>query len=1577
MKNLAKIFASVVALFALSCTTDTTEDLGVQLGTGEGQTTLTISLEESRTQLGEKVGDLYPVVWSKGDAIAVNGVVSTPLTAEQAGAASASFVFGSELTHPYSVVYPAPAEGVTAAEGLYPVTFLANQEYVAGSFCAGAAPMYGYAVDAESAIQLNHLAGVLCLSVKGEGVTLRNLTVTAENGKLAGNFDVDCLTGALTAHEDAVDVVTVSFGDGLELKGDEATPIYVAVPAGNYGKISLLLNSTTDIMKLTFDSATKPVKAGAVREFAEFTYKANAGDGDIFLIDSKEALMQFAQLAADFAPYITAKVVAPIDMTGETWTPIQGFGAYVFDGGEYEIKGLTAPLFGTTAATIKNVKLTDVAIEITEQVKAGAIVCELYDGTVSNCSASGTFTINNTTFASDQISNQYDDLCYGGLVGYAGNATIANSTNNLTVTATSFCSADLSCKATFGGVVGGAANGSKFNGLINNGDVVYNGTTQKQNIYMSGILGKENSVSGLKAIAELSNCTNNGAIYTTASSVCGNSLLMSGITGAIPNSADFVCDKLINNGAITHNGKSGGLTLTGIVAYKTAASFTNCRNTAEIKVAAGSNMGSIVIGGLFAAALTSNELTNCVNSGAITVEANSTGGGASLAGIVAAESTVERITGCSNTANITIANKAKVTSAYMAGVASAATFYVNETMSDCHNSGAISIGDDITVTGVVALSGVVNYLSAVTQTPIVTNCTNSGTITVGKVTNTKGTGNGQRLLIGGVIHSVSAGTISKCYNQKSATITIKTGDWTSRYMIGGLFGYIGQTANITNQVVTMTESANYADVNVAPVGKIGSAQIGGLTSEAYAAATDSLDSVVFDGVHNYGAVNVSGTYTSKGYPRLGGLLGVVNMAVLEYKNCVNEGAITINTTSTEQLKIGGIVGCDTNKGTFKITNCENKGTITNKGIVTSIRMAGILGSDDGANPTIITGTKNTGIIKLEGEQTSTGNSYAIGGIVGYSNQDKLSVSGCVNGEVNSATKGAITIGNVPGGTGIGGIMGMVAKTMTISSCKNYGPIKQQGASLNPRLGGIVGYTSAGSLTIDKCENHGVVANEGILTGVLRMGGIIGEYEPANTLTIKNSINTGSVTCSGEQTANSNTVSDDGKTTTYYHTYFLGGIVGYTSGTTNTISGCTNGVSGDATKGLVTIGTAPAGLGVAGILGFSANGVNITSCVNHGGVKQTGKGGCNKDVRAHIAGILGYNPAGNAVLTSCENYGAVEYTAAETINRVDVAGIVATTNTTGTHKITACKNGGSIACMADSKSEICVAGITGCPQGLAVIENCTNLESAVICGGGNVTTNYDIGGIAGGPSGAAIELLNCDNYGLIKQTKLSSSTVSIGGVVGYAYSIGTINGCDNYGLMEIAGTTASVYAGGIAGHLRQTTKTTDTNLINCVNYANLKFEGSAKTYAGGGVVGYVRVDANNKANLVINNVTNLGNLTYKCTYTTPNFGGIAGVWTGNALIQNSQCYCSIEAGETPVGWLVGAARSATAYTENCAIGGTLITGWDNSDYPPTPRGSQILEDDYMNYMYATGQSTDWNGTENYDGCRYLSEAPAIQ
>ena len=69
MKNLTKIFMAVVAgMFAFSCVTDTTEDLGIKVEGQKGVTELSLSLEESRTHLGEKADGLYPVYWSEGDA---------------------------------------------------------------------------------------------------------------------------------------------------------------------------------------------------------------------------------------------------------------------------------------------------------------------------------------------------------------------------------------------------------------------------------------------------------------------------------------------------------------------------------------------------------------------------------------------------------------------------------------------------------------------------------------------------------------------------------------------------------------------------------------------------------------------------------------------------------------------------------------------------------------------------------------------------------------------------------------------------------------------------------------------------------------------------------------------------------------------------------------------------------------------------------------------------------------------------------------------------------------------------------------------------------------------------------------------------------------------------------------------------------------------------------------------------------------------------------------------------------------------------------------------------------------------
>ena len=186
MKNLTKIFMAFVSVMLVSCVADTTTDSTVQFG--KIKTTIDLSLEGTKTHLGDKTeveeGKFqYPLLWSAGDQIAVNGFVSDPLAEEYDGKASAQFEFytepGQEIGYPRSIVYPAPAEGTG-------VTFPAVQVYEEGNIADGMAPLYGYAAEEGDIITLKHLTGVLRFAVKGD-VTLSGMTVMAENGSIAGS----------------------------------------------------------------------------------------------------------------------------------------------------------------------------------------------------------------------------------------------------------------------------------------------------------------------------------------------------------------------------------------------------------------------------------------------------------------------------------------------------------------------------------------------------------------------------------------------------------------------------------------------------------------------------------------------------------------------------------------------------------------------------------------------------------------------------------------------------------------------------------------------------------------------------------------------------------------------------------------------------------------------------------------------------------------------------------------------------------------------------------------------------------------------------------------------------------------------------------------------------------------------------------------------------------------------------------------------------------------------------------------------------------------------------------------------
>ena len=118
-------FVSIALLFT-ACVNS-----GDEITPTNGSTTLTISLEQTRTVLGNKEGESYPVYWSEGDKIAINGKCSTPATINAENKSCATFTIEEEIKAPYCVTYPY-TEATTSEEPM--VLFPAEQSYTEGTF---------------------------------------------------------------------------------------------------------------------------------------------------------------------------------------------------------------------------------------------------------------------------------------------------------------------------------------------------------------------------------------------------------------------------------------------------------------------------------------------------------------------------------------------------------------------------------------------------------------------------------------------------------------------------------------------------------------------------------------------------------------------------------------------------------------------------------------------------------------------------------------------------------------------------------------------------------------------------------------------------------------------------------------------------------------------------------------------------------------------------------------------------------------------------------------------------------------------------------------------------------------------------------------------------------------------------------------------------------------------------------------------------------------------------------------------------------------------------------------------------
>ena len=1135
MKNLTKIFVSAALLFAgFACTTDATEDLGVQLGNGAGQTEFVLSLEESRTQLGEKAGELYPLYWSNGDKISVNGVASNEI-AINGQSAVATFTVSGTLATPYCIAYPAANAGE--------VVFADQQLYTEGTIANGASTMYAYNENG-GGVAMKHLTGILKIGVTGNKTLSYAQISTVDRKPIAGAFALNFENGELAATSASKELIGYSFGDGVALSS-EPTYIHVAVPAGVYEELYVTLyDNEGGVMYATIKAGdNKPLAAGMVREFSNtLVYASNAS---VFVIRDKESLKAFAEEAATLEK--DALFVADVDMTGETWTPIEGYAKSILGNG-YSIKGLTAPLFGTTSASIKGLHLTDVAI-VTNDDPLSAALARTVTATdavrpeISHCSVSGTLVVENPTFSATAATSG-SELTYAGLVARSIGAKIDNCVNNVSITINNLTKpADET--VIYGFYAGITAFSIEF--TRSDASVVY---------------------------SDVTNCTNNGAILLQDKSVPDATTTRTAyIGGVVCRSGDA------NAGAFSGNTNNGPITVTSLT-YNSG--------------------GRAMIGGVLARGRHFSEFTNNVNcaKGKITLGPVTNvyvGGVIGYNNNVAGEFLANLWAGsnCHNYADITLEAET-YNSIHVGGVAGVVQYW---DFTNCDNTGNISVKTTAATTktdfNVGGWAGQYTGDSADARQPRPYYLTNSGTVTVDLHDATMSS----TLRVAGLI-AYSHAAVRNSTTYKSAKVTLKGkinqtvkaavfNDDTSetQVTIGGFGGYFASTASYD------CTAENDLEVNTTWTGTNASfVQIGGLVGRTHNKLYTSTHTgnVTVNGdfstiitniggcagmtywnnrdLVNEGNVTITGSY---GLLRVGGTVGAANHGVESH---INKGNVTIDATYNGASYIGGCVGYSIydEKKDKPCINSDNYGKISVTGThstTSDVAVAGVA-----CYVTTSTGT-NTNLHNHEGadiyvNMTSSNGKIHIGGVMfkskalltNSSNSGNITIEGKVgntlyiggvltaqNGQnrTDLTNNGKITLGcSAKGSCFVGGICYDGQYSKVWDNCHNHGDIeftKSFTNTGNVRTGGILGkFETADQYNIFKgCSNSGNISFHGHSDSYVYLGGLIGHLQSSAIVIIQDGYtNSGNITYTGDVAGADNVM--------------LGGLIGRANATSSFI-----------------------------------------------------------------------------------------------------------------------------------------------------------------------------------------------------------------------------------------------------------------------------------------------------------------------------------------------------------------------------------------------------------------------------------------
>ena len=946
MKKFAMFVGLALVMLATSCSTDTTE-----VNLNGAKVTLGVSLDQTRTYMGELNNGEYPVLWSDGDKLLVNDkVVAVP--AEYVGKASVQVAV--DAAEAYNVAYP--AELILGNE----LTISEVQKYAEGSFAVGSGVMVGYSTSAD-AVALKNLYGYLKFTVTG-AANVNAVTVVAAGGEaISGVYAVDYQNATITplAGKDIIRVTEVVAKDGV-------ATVVVAVPAGEYSKgfEVKVKDNANGVMVKSLKAAGTVVEAGTVYAMPEVAYAATATETEITTAaELQAALAQFQlEVVPESLPYL--RLGADIDLTGVELVPAADFYG-VFDGQGYSIKNwnTTCGLFTVNHGTVKNIVIdesctltapsagNDVALIVADNEEPGIVAgCVNYGNVIVTDVSAGGRRIGGVVGVSygtvhdcinygkiDVTSNAVNNgQCVGGVVGYAntnagtkealGTDFLANCINYGEVKVIFPCKPG---KSSIGGVLGGtqqststsAANQGQIKNCINYGNVSY-----RFEVLDSGTYGNVGGVVGY-AQANISNCDNHGKVsFTTPTdpSAAGTRAAAGGVIGC-------------NLFTVENCNNYGELFVEGVWAAGT-------NDAAAAGSQAGSSMGGVVgCVGVYGKLSADHPTVGCNNYGKINlnIACKTAGGTAGYFG-GAIGYTSNAVSDCHNYGETNIT--AFLANTYMGGVVGYAQYGNIDNLSNngpvnLHCKGVTTANKELWASGVIArgvniTNCVNNGATSIVVDPcdIVIKTIYSGAVagyadvkiensTLNAAYSLTTADNGASLRCAGIVGQVKTGTapmntVVNCHTTEKASVTLNTKNTKANYT-GGIIG------SCNNGIDGCTNKAAINVNTLEPNTGTAIYYVGGIGGNQKETLNNS---------HNFGDITVDhGNSTCPLYA--GTLVGKNHTSACIVKDCTNSGNLTIiNTASTDQ-KIGELGGDNPvdDAGAVTFENCTNTGVVTVNG----------------------------------------------------------------------------------------------------------------------------------------------------------------------------------------------------------------------------------------------------------------------------------------------------------------------------------------------------------------------------------------------------------------------------------------------------------------------------------------------------------------------------------------------------------------------------------------------------------------------------------------------------------------------